>query len=149
MTEPPARTTRVAAYGLLVEEGRLLLCRLSEGVRGHHGRWTLPGGGIEFGETPADAMVREVEEETGLLVRPAGVADVVSLHLEHEDGEFHGIRIVYFTEILGGTLRSEVDGTTDLAAWHSFEAARALPLVGLAETGLALAASGAGEGGGR
>jgi 8-oxo-dGTP pyrophosphatase MutT (NUDIX family) len=45
-------------------EGRVLLARHAEG-----NVWLLPGGGIEPGETPADAAVREMWEETGLFVR--------------------------------------------------------------------------------
>ena len=44
--------------------GRVLLARHVEG-----NRWLLPGGGVEPGETPADAAVREAWEETGLIVR--------------------------------------------------------------------------------
>jgi len=60
---------RVSAYGLIVQENRMLLCRISPQVPAAAGMWTLPGGGIDFGEHPQDAVVREVREETGLDVR--------------------------------------------------------------------------------
>lgn len=94
---------------------------------------------MEFGEDPASAMMREVHEETGLRVRQGRLAGIDSFHEEYDDRAFHGLRILYFTELVGGTLRNEVAGTTDLCAWWSYEEARALPLVDLAEVGLELA----------
>ena len=49
------RTQRVAAYNVCLDDaGRLLVCRLTA-VTDRAGYWTLPGGGIDFGEHPADA----------------------------------------------------------------------------------------------
>ena len=53
--------TRVGAYGVIVREGRILVARR---CTGHVRTWTLPGGGLEPLEDPADAAVREVFEET-------------------------------------------------------------------------------------
>ena len=131
--------TRIAAYGLILDEPRMILCRISAEIPRHQGRWTLPGGGIDFGEDPADARVREVREETGLHVRPKSLAAVDSVHLDREDASHQGIRIIYFAELLGGTLTNEGQGTTDQCAWWSPEDARALRLVGLARVGLDLA----------
>lgn len=111
--------TRVAAYALLAQEKRILLCRLSPEVPKWAGYWTLPGGGIDFGESPEDAMVREVKEETGLDVEPVSLAGVDSILLQKEDEDLHGIRIVYHVKVTGGELRAELSGTTDLCQWHA------------------------------
>lgn len=58
-----------AASALVVdEEGRLLLARRAAEVE--HGKWDLPGGFVEEGEHPLDAVVRELREETGLEIEP-------------------------------------------------------------------------------
>ena len=136
---PRQQITRVSAYGLIVQNERILLCRVSRHLPLDAGFWTLPGGGIDFGEDPTNAMIREVYEETGLSVRPLEIAGIDSLYLEEADRAFHGIRILYRTELIGGELRSEVDGTTDLCAWWSLEEARQLPLVDLVSVGLGIA----------
>jgi ADP-ribose pyrophosphatase YjhB (NUDIX family) len=109
---------RVGAYGVCRDEaGRVLLARNSAASE-FPGMWTLPGGGVEQGEHPDEAVVREFAEETGLRVRPGALravtADVFRLpsgNLEHTD------RIIYDVTIVGGTLRAEADGTTDLVDW--------------------------------
>jgi ADP-ribose pyrophosphatase YjhB (NUDIX family) len=78
----------VAAYGLVLNDRRIVLCRISDELPEHSGKWTLPGGGIEFGEHPVDAMVREVREETGLVVRPTTLAGIDSVRIEREDRSF-------------------------------------------------------------
>jgi 8-oxo-dGTP diphosphatase len=118
----PFQLQRVAAYALAVRDDRVLLTRNS--ARGPHpGQWTLPGGGIDHGEQPLDALVREVREETGLDCTPGEVLDVGSTHFEgtapsgrRED--FHSLQIVYSATVSDGVPEVvEVDGTTDAAAW--------------------------------
>lgn len=58
--------TRPRACGALIQDGHILMVRHVEPTRAY---WTLPGGGLEAGETPAEAAVREVWEETGLRVQ--------------------------------------------------------------------------------
>ena len=59
---------RIAAYGVCRDaEGRLLLARASPALT-LQGRWFLPGGGVDHGESPADSLRREIEEESGLTV---------------------------------------------------------------------------------
>ena len=138
METNPVQHTRVGAYGLVVSDSSILLCRLSSQVKGWAGAWALPGGGLNFGEDPADGMVREVHEETGLNVRPTDVAAVDSVSGELIDRSYHSIRIIYHTELLGGSLAHELDGTTDLCQWFSREEALKQRLVDLVRVALPL-----------
>jgi len=118
----PFRRQRVAAYALVRRGDRVLLTRIS--ARGAHaGEWTLPGGGIDHGESPRDAVAREVEEETGLACAVGDLVDVHDVHFtgtaptgRHED--FHGVHLVFAATVAGEEPRVvEQDGTTDEVAW--------------------------------
>ena len=139
MTERPVRrVTRVSAYAVcLDQDGRLLLCRRAPGAtRDDDGKWTLPGGGIGHGEDPRDAALRELQEETGLRGELLDLLDVDSWarRLQEPDGsetDYHGIRISFRCRIVGGELRNETNGSTDLAAWFTADELRDVPVVGL------------------
>jgi ADP-ribose pyrophosphatase YjhB (NUDIX family) len=131
--------TRLAAYAIVQRDGRYLLCRIAPGFPGA-GRWTLPGGGLDFGEDPAAGVLRELEEETGLLGRISGPVRVLSeTGLWRRDGpvNFHHVRFVYPVEIFGGEERVEVDGSSDAFGWFSRDQIAGLDRVGLLDEALA------------
>jgi 8-oxo-dGTP diphosphatase len=135
------RHTRVAAYALCVDaEGKILLCRIAPGYPAT-GSWTLPGGGIKFGESPAAAVLRELTEETGLIGRIDSLAFVHSTARQAQPdegiGPWHSVRIVYRVSITGGELRDEVDESSDRAAWLSASELSTVPLVDLANATVA------------
>eukprot|EP00112_Aurelia_sp_Birch-Aquarium-sp1_P003435 Seg13836.2 transcript_id=Seg13836.2/GoldUCD/mRNA.D3Y31 product="ADP-ribose pyrophosphatase" protein_id=Seg13836.2/GoldUCD/D3Y31 len=130
--------TRISAYGLIIKGNEILLCRLSAELPRWHGYWTLPGGEIEFGEAPEAAVIREVEEETGLIVKVISICHVDSIVDVSGDDDFHGIRLIYNVEVIGGELRNELKGSTDLAAWVSSDELKNIKLVDLAEVGVSL-----------
>jgi ADP-ribose pyrophosphatase YjhB (NUDIX family) len=136
----PEQTTRVAAYAICRDDHeRVLLVRIAPGYPAV-GKWTLPGGGLNFGEDPAVGVLRELTEETGLK------GDIEALAFVHSyvrgpmpdwgTTAFHAIRIVYRVRVTGGELRDEVEESTDRAGWFSVAEARALPLVELVELAL-------------
>jgi 8-oxo-dGTP diphosphatase len=143
--EPGRQITRIAAYALCRDDDRILLCRIAPGPWSAVGSWTLPGGGLDFGESPRDGALRELTEETGLEGAIESLADVLDWSgrwVDPDDGvdeAFHAIQIVFHVRITGGELRNEPDGSTDLATWITRAEAEALPLVELAEAGLRLA----------
>jgi 8-oxo-dGTP diphosphatase len=104
--------SRVGAYVVCVREGAVLLVRFTDSRR-----WALPGGGLDHGEDPRDAAVREVAEETGLEVALGPLLDVGSRVWDDRAYRLHMISIVYAGEITGGTLRHEIGGSSDHAAW--------------------------------
>jgi ADP-ribose pyrophosphatase YjhB (NUDIX family) len=133
---------RVAAYCVIVDGGKMLLSHWNE--NGKTG-WTLPGGGIDPYEDPADAAVREVFEETGYHAELGELLGVDSYVVPAEQ-RFHGateplhaLRIVYRGRVVGGELTNEVDGSTDEAAWFDLREIAALHRVELVNIGLRLA----------
>ena len=111
---------------VVVHEGRVLLIR--RGKEPLRGRWLVPGGTVEWGETLEEAVAREVLEETGVHVRPGAVVAVVS-HVDPPGAaaEHHFVIVDFLCEWLGG---EPVAGSDALAAeWVPLEdlAARDLP----------------------
>lgn len=133
---------RVAAYAVVERRGKILLTHWR---RGHLHGWTLPGGGIDPGEDPRDAVVREVMEETGLEAKVGRLLGVDSRVLVREevpegtDAELHTIRIVYRATVLDGPLINEVGGSSDEARWVSLKELKALKTLSLVQTGLRMA----------
>jgi ADP-ribose pyrophosphatase YjhB (NUDIX family) len=103
----------------------------------------MPGGGMEHGEDPYDTVRREVEEETGYHIEVTGLLGVDSSRRVFRDGigravDHHAVRFVYEGRIIGGELRNEVNGSTDLAAWQDLDAVPGLVRVGMVDIALRL-----------
>ncbi len=121
------RRQRVAAYAVIVRAGEVLLSRLAPSISEDE-LWTLPGGGIDFGEHPDDAVVREVHEETGLECHLGKPLWIGSAHRvvdrESEPTDMHSVRIVYDAWVAADAPEPrvvEVDGSTVDARWLRVE----------------------------
>jgi ADP-ribose pyrophosphatase YjhB (NUDIX family) len=109
--------TSVRAYGILEHEGQVLLVR-SSSPQIRPPLWWLPGGGIDFGESPEQTLLREFKEETGLAVKDPLLHNVVSDVRRRPNGDrIHTVRVLYVVTLAGGELRHEAEGTTDQVQW--------------------------------
>ncbi len=130
---------RLGAYGVIVSDGAILLTHWAAGAA-----WTLPGGGIDPGEEPTAAAVREIFEETGLTAtvdRLLGLSTVVvpaDRRLNGRDVPLHALRIVYRATVAPGELVVEVDGSSDDVRWVPLDRLDDLPLVDLVHIALEL-----------
>ncbi len=114
----------------------MLLCRLCE--EHNKGQWTLPGGGLDFGENPEDGCHREVFEETGLKIKLTRLLAVDAACGPCKEGEMYSLRIIYQAEAEQGELVPELNGSTDLPEWVPIAAIEERNAVGLVKTALAV-----------
>jgi ADP-ribose pyrophosphatase YjhB (NUDIX family) len=94
----------------------------------NRGRWALPGGLVELGETCEDAAVREVLEETGLEIRIEKLLDVQSdLHWDaRKKLEFHYVLVDYLAVPAAGTLR--INAESSASGWFDQKQVRSLDM---------------------
>ena len=133
---------RIAAYAVVSDsDGQVLLVRASP-RSGTPGVWSLPGGAVDHGEDPNHTVVRETAAETGLSVTVTGLRDVLAdmRALPHRGITIHTDRLIYDVTVRGGTLCDRVGQPTDLARWHTIDAAEGLPLRPFTATALGLPA---------
>jgi 8-oxo-dGTP diphosphatase len=98
----------VGVGGVVLMGGRVVLIR--RGKEPLRGRWVIPGGTVELGETLHEAVVREMEEETGLVVRPREVVLVFD-RIQRDAGavDYHYVVIDYLCDYVSGEPRAGSD----------------------------------------
>jgi len=117
----PVSAPVVAVGAVCIDDGRLLLIRRGRGVQ--TGSWSLPGGHVEHGEALADAVVRELREETGLSGRVDGLCGIA----ERTWGEHHYVILDYWVTV-DGVEAAAADDASDVV-WADRAMLGALPLV--------------------
>jgi ADP-ribose pyrophosphatase YjhB (NUDIX family) len=121
----------VGVGAVLVKDGRVLLVR--RGNEPMKGRWSLPGGLLELGESLTDGVVREVREETGLIVEPIELIELFdSIHREEERVRYHYVIADYLCRVKGGVLQAASDADearwVERAEWNSHSALQLDPV---------------------
>jgi 8-oxo-dGTP pyrophosphatase MutT (NUDIX family) len=129
----PEVRQRFAAYAVVRSELGLLATEYSDRTA-VNGRWGMPGGGIDDGEQPADAVLREVVEETDQHVE---LRDLVKVQTSHWVGrsprgtieDFHAVRLIYTATCPAPSEPVVVDlgGTTESARWVPVDSWSSLP----------------------
>ncbi|MBX8801698.1 8-oxo-dGTP diphosphatase MutT [Pseudochrobactrum asaccharolyticum] len=93
----------VAACALIDTDGRILLAQRPEG-KNLAGLWEFPGGKVESGETPEDALIRELQEELGITTKHACLAPLTFASYAYE--KFHLLMPLYICRRYEGIARS-------------------------------------------
>ena len=122
---------RVPCVGAVVHDERARLLLVRRGTEPGRGLWSVPGGRVEAGETPRQAVVREVEEETGLRITPGRLVGTV------ERDRPGGVVYVIddFEAYVDGSPPLRAGDDADEARWCTVEEVATLPCVeGLVDT---------------
>jgi 8-oxo-dGTP diphosphatase len=121
----------VAIGAIIVDAGRVLLVR--RGSEPLKDQWSLPGGALELGESLAEGVVREVREETGLVVEPVELVELLDrIHRYGGRIRFHYVIADYLCRVTGGTLKAATDAAevrwVEPREWSSHSALRIDPV---------------------
>ncbi len=124
---PRANSIVAAASAVVVDQdGRVLLHRRTDNEL-----WSIPGGGMEVGETIAETVVREVEEETGLKVEPERLVGIYTNRrhvVAYDDGEVRQqFSICFACHVVGGQLVERADESLEVG-FYSPEQIEGMPM---------------------
>ncbi|EGW38858.1 NUDIX domain-containing protein [Desulfosporosinus sp. OT] len=109
--------------GVLWHNGKVLLVQ-----RAHNpgkGMWTIPGGYVDQEESIWEAVIREIQEETGIIAKPLSI-----IGLRDRPVERHDTYIIFLMQFLGGSLQAQPEEVSDLG-FFTLEECRALPIPSL------------------
>jgi 8-oxo-dGTP diphosphatase len=106
---------RVGVGAIVLDGARVLLVR--RGKAPSYGKWSLPGGMVELGETTREAVQREIQEECGLKIRVGEVAGVLDRVVRDGEGRirYHWVLVDYVASVESGALCAASDA--DEACW--------------------------------
>ena len=107
----------LVGVGAVIVDAAGLVLLVKRGSEPMLGRWSIPGGLVELGETLLDAVRREVAEETGLSIQPESVVEVVDrIHLDEKADEetssavrYHYVIVDYWCRVVEGYAKAASD----------------------------------------
>ena len=142
LVDEHGRQVRIGIYGLAIDHRAgpaILLTRLAHDEV-EAGYWTLPGGGLDWGEHPLEGLRREFIEETGLEPMTLSLLGIHSYSLTPEERRIPGpaiqvIQAVYLVAAAGNPVH-EVGGSTVEAKWFSLAELESVPVVHLVKVAL-------------
>ena len=121
----------VGVGAVSVHNGRVLL--VQRGTEPLKGRWTIPGGLVDVGESLHEAVVREAREETGLVVEPVELVELLDrIHHQGDRVRYHYVIADYLCRMVGGELLAASDADAvrwiERSEWNSHSALQIDPI---------------------
>ncbi len=108
------------------EDGQILLALRGKKAKNEVGKWEIPGGAVEFGETIEQALKREIKEELGVEIELIELLQLCD-HIIPDDAQ-HWVSPTYICKIIDGDPRNLEPGKCDRLGWFSLDEALELPL---------------------
>lgn len=101
----------ILAVGAVIENGAGHVLLVRRGRPPRQDEWSIPGGKVEWGEPVQQALLREVEEETGLQIEVEGLIDIVDSLIRNDTGDLahHHVLLDYAARVGVGQLRAGDD----------------------------------------
>ncbi|MCK4952707.1 NUDIX hydrolase [Candidatus Bathyarchaeota archaeon] len=117
----------IGVGAVIIRNGKLLLEQRK--ANPGRGKWSVPGGVVELGESSKQTVIREVKEETNLIVEEPTLIDVVNYIVldEKRKVKYHFLIVEYFMKLKGGTLKA-ADDAAELR-WVSFDEVKNYDLI--------------------
>jgi ribonuclease HI len=89
---------RIAVRAIVRKDMKTLLLKRANGRPSILGKYELPGGKLEYGEQPEDAVIRHLREDTGLVVKTAQLFDILT-YIDHDDRDIQYVLILYLANV--------------------------------------------------
>ncbi len=128
------RAPLIGVGAVAIKDGKILL--MKRAFEPGKGKWSIPGGLVEVGETISDACAREMEEETGIKIHVLELINAYDMIVPDEAGKvkYHYVLIDFLVKPIGGTERSSVEVLE--MKWVTYEEARQLDMTNSARKAL-------------
>jgi mutator protein MutT len=109
---------RIAVRAIVSDKQKTLLVRRASGRPSILGKYELPGGKLEYGEQPEDALQRYLQAELGVTIRVAQLFDVLT-YIDHDDRDMQYVFILYLVSVDNGTTKLKLSQNYDHYLWKS------------------------------
>ncbi len=109
---------RIAVRAIVSDKQKTLLIRRASGRPTILGKYELPGGNLDYGEQPEDALQRHIQSELGVAIKAAQLYDVLT-YIDHDDRDIQYVFILYLVGVDNHTTKLKLSQNYDHYLWKT------------------------------